>query len=89
MIEKFNQQKYRVCLDKYLDINGECYAYGIELGITDGKDGFVVDSMKSLVSEGADLDNNYGIEIIILKYFNDLNEAEFFFNSYCKDYSIP
>ena len=42
-MQQYNKEKYRVCLDKYLNEDGDAYAHAIELAITDGVDGFGVE----------------------------------------------
>lgn len=88
IMDDYNKEKYRVCLDEYQDEDGECYAYSLELSKTDGIDGFGVDTIKYAKTEGEDLDDNWGIEIIELKYFNDLEEANKSFAEYCEDYVL-
>ena len=45
-MQEYNKEKYRVCLDKYLNEDGDAYAHAIELAITDGVDGFGVEPLK-------------------------------------------
>tara|TARA_B100000287_G_C20234811_1_gene623668 strand:- start:279 stop:557 length:279 start_codon:yes stop_codon:yes gene_type:complete len=91
-MDSYNNEKYRVCLDEYHDEDGECYGYLIELATTDGEggQGFGVETLKAakVSFSGDDLDNNWGIENVELKYFNDLEEAKSTFNSLCEDYAI-
>jgi len=92
IMDSYNNEKYRVCLDEYLDEDGECYGYAIELATTDGEggQGFGVDTLDhakvSFTEE--DLDDNWGIETIELKYYNDLDVAKNAFKKYCEDYAI-
>ena len=91
-MDSYNNEKYRVCLDEYHDEDGECYGYLIELATTDGEggQGFGVETLEhaKVSFSGEDLENNWGIEIVELKYFNDLDEAKSSFNSLCEDYAI-
>ena len=91
-MDTYNNEKYRICLDEFLDQDGECYGYAIELATTDGEggDGFGVDTIQyaKVSFSGKDLDDNWGIEIVELKYFNDLNEPKTVFKEYCEGYAI-
>ena len=59
-MDSYNNEKYRVCLDEYLDEDGEFW-HAIELAPTDGKEDKVlcwhVRSCKSKFTE-EDLDDN-------------------------------
>ena len=91
MISEFNNERYRVCLDEHQDTEGECYAYGIELAVTDGEGGkgFGVDTIEFAQTKEEDLESSSHIEIIELHYFNELEEAKKCFkkfvpsSSYC------
>ena len=89
MEDNYNNEKYRVCLDEYQDEDGECYAYAIELATTDGNYGFGVDTIQFNKSKGQDLEDVSHIEIIELKYFDDLEEAKKCYNKLSEDYCIP
>ncbi len=87
-MQEYNKEKYRVCLDKYLNEDGDAYAHAIELAITDGVDGFGVEPLKYAKTEGEDLDDNWGVEITRLVYFNDLDKANKSFAASCEDYDL-
>lgn len=91
MLQEFNNEKYRVCLTDYLDEDNESYAYSIELSLTDGEGGkgFGVETISFEKSLDADLDDNWGIEDIELRFFNELDEAQKYFSKTCEDYCIP
>ena len=91
-MDSYNNEKCRVCLDEYLDEDGESYGYSIELATTDGEvgQGFGVETLEheKVSFSGEDLDDSWGIETVELKYFNDLDEAKSIFKSLCEDYAI-
>lgn len=90
MISEFNNERYRVCLDEHQDTEGECYAYCIELAVTDGEggQGFGVDTIEFAQTKEVDLESSSHIEIIELHYFNELEEAKKCFKKYCEWYAI-
>jgi hypothetical protein len=71
-------------------ITCECYAYGIELAVTDGEGGkgFGIDTIEFAQTKEEDLESSSHIEIIELHYFNELEEAKKCFKKYCEWYAI-